>query len=77
MQYIRFLIDHAGLLLNVFASLLLAFGIGELPIKSGTISSGPYKVAWIRNPQFVRLGLWLLVLGFIVQVLLDFSNADF
>lgn len=71
-------LDKIGLFLNCIGALLLAFAFGitkEGPMTG--IGNGKFlKVSHLKKPWFFRIGIGILILGFIVQFINIPSNFE-
>lgn len=65
--------DNLGLLLNTIGSVLVIISIGKFPRGFGGSTTdkydNEYHFAYITKPTSLKIGLILIILGFIVQIL--------
>ena len=63
-----FLNTNKGLILNLIGTILVLVSIGKIPCVGSTECAGKvYKFAYILHPFLLRLGLIIMVIGFIFQ----------
>lgn len=62
-------LDKIGLILNVIGTLFFAFAFGVVKEGSltGTGGGKMFKVSHLKKPWFFRIGIGILILGFVVQ----------
>lgn len=63
--------DVFGLALSILGTLLIAFAFGELPFFEGYAYYGNsiYRDAYFLHPSWFKIGIILLILGFIFQLI--------
>ena len=62
-----------SLTLNFIGALLIALSVGALDKKEGgwtTVNDKEYPFVYVKNKNFLRLGLVLLPVGFLLQIII-------
>ncbi|OGN31522.1 MAG: hypothetical protein A3I92_00570 [Candidatus Yanofskybacteria bacterium RIFCSPLOWO2_02_FULL_43_10b] len=69
----EFIHSNLGLILNIIGSILVVVSIGKFPDGFGgstTSNNGrEYHFAYVTRPTGLKIGLLLIIIGFIVQIL--------
>jgi len=63
-----------GLTLNLLGSMMVIIAIGGIPCTSSTTCDGvTYKLAYVLYPTLLKLGLGIIIFGFILQLIKEYK----